>query len=155
MSMSTRIEDLPGPIPEDVLEDLSDIQNNIRQETEQQVKHNTIQNKHISDVKEYEMYKDVPNESNIKMNVRKRVKFEDKKQTQDENLGIFSFLKSQINEENALLLIFLILASRNEMDNYIKLYTKSSDFFTNIIRCVLILLIYILFKHFLLPKIKL
>lgn len=155
MSMSTRIEDLPGPIPEDVLEDLSDIQNNIRQETEQQLKHNTIQNKHISDVKEYEMYKDVPSESNIKMNIRKRVKFEDKKQTQDENLGIFSFLKSQINEENALLLIFLILASRNEMDNYIKLYTKSSDFFTNIIRCVLILLIYILFKHFLLPKIKL
>jgi hypothetical protein len=153
--MSTRIEDLPGPIPEDVLEDLSDIQNNIRQETEEQVKHNTIQNKHISDVKEYEMYKDVPNESNIKMNIRKRVKFEDNKQTQHENLGIFSFLKSQINEENALLLIFLILASRNEMDNYIKLYTKASDFFTNIIRCILILLIYILFKHFLLPKIKL
>lgn len=155
MSMSTRIEDLPGPIPEDVLEDLSDIQNNIRQETEQQVKHNTIQNKHISDVKEYEMYKDIPNESNIKMNIKKRVKFEDKKEIQDENLGIFSFLKSQINEENTLLLIFLILASRNEMDNYIKLYTKSSDFFTNIIRCVLILVIYILFKHFLLPKIKL
>ena len=64
MSMSTRIEDLPGPIPEDILGDLSNIQmEDIRQETEEQVRYNTMHNKQPILP---EMYKDHPNESNIK-----------------------------------------------------------------------------------------
>lgn len=160
MSMSTRIEDLPGPIPEDILGDLSNIQNtqDIRQQNEEQVIYNTIHNKQPPVLPE--IYKDRPNDSNIKMNIKKRVKFQDEDQdNQDEDdnkkSDIFSFFKSQINEENILLLIVLMLASRNETDDYIRLYLKTSDIFTIVIRCVLILLFYILFKNFVLPKIKL
>lgn len=151
MSMSTRIEDLPGPIPEDILGDLSNIQmEDIRQETEEQVRYNTMHNKQPILP---EMYKDHPNESNIKMDIKKRVKFED--ESENKNSDMFSFLKSQINEENALLLIVLMLASRNETDDYIKLYLKTSDILTIVVRCVLILLLYLIFKNFVLPKIKL
>jgi hypothetical protein len=151
--MSTRIEDLPGPIPEDILGDLSNIQmENIqdRQETEEQVRYNTMHNKQPILP---EMYKDHPNESNIKMDIKKRVKFED--ESENKNSDMFSFFKSQINEENALLLIVLMLASRNETDDYIKLYLKTSDILTIVVRCVLILLLYLIFKNFVLPKIKL
>jgi hypothetical protein len=155
--MSTRIEDLPGPIPEDILGDLSNIQNttNIRQQTEEQVMYNTIHNKQPPVLPE--IYKDHPNDSNIKMNIKKRVKFQDEDEDEDDNKNsdMFSFFKSQINEENVLLLIVLMLASRNETDDYIKLYLKTSDILTIVIRCVLILLLYLLFKNFLLPKIKL
>jgi hypothetical protein len=157
--MSTRIEDLPGPIPEDILGDLSNIQNtqDIRQQTEEQVKHNTIHNKQPILP---EMYKDHPTDSNIKMNIKKRVKFEDEnedenKKDDNEKNDMFSFFKSQINEENALLLIVLMLASRSESDDYIKLYLKTSDILTIVVRCVLILLVYLIFKNFVLPKIKL
>jgi len=155
MSMSTRIEDLPGPIPEDILGDLSNIQMGDiqmedikdRQEIEEQVRYNTINNKQPI------MYKDHPNESNIKMDIKKRVKFQD--ENESKNSDMFSFFKSQINEENALLLIVLMLASRNETDDYIKLYLKTSDILTIVVRCVLILLLYVIFKNFVLPKIKL
>jgi DNA repair protein RadC len=91
------------------------------------------------------------------MNIKKRVKFEDENEEEDvnKNSDMFSFFKSQINEENALLLVILMLASRNEMDEYIKLYLKTSDILTLVVRCVLILLIYLIFKNFVLPKIKL
>jgi hypothetical protein len=155
--MSTRIEDLPGPIPEDILGDLSNIQMGDiqmediqdRQETEEQVRYNTIHNKQSI------LYKDHPNESNIKMDIKKRVKFEDESESENKNSDIFSFFKSQINEENVLLLIVLMLASRNETDDYIKLYLKTSDILTIVVRCVLILLLYLIFKNFVLPKIKL
>ena len=158
MSMSTRIEDLPGPIPEDILGDLSNIQMeniqmeniDIRQETEEKVRYNTMHNKQPILP---EMYKDHPNESNIKMDIKKRVKFED--ESENKNSDMFSFFKSQINEENALLLIVLMLASRNETDDYIKLYLKTSDILTIVVRCVLILILYLIFKNFVLPKIKL
>lgn len=158
MSMSTRIEDLPGPIPEDILGDLSNIQMEDiqmediqdRQETEEQVRYNTINNKQPILP---EMYKDHQNKSNIKMDIKKRVKFED--ENESKNSDMFSFFKSQINEENALLLIVLMLASRNETDDYIKLYLKTSDILTIVVRCVLILLLYVIFKNFVLPKIKL
>jgi hypothetical protein len=156
--MSTRIEDLPGPIPEDILGDLSNIQmgdiqmEDIRQETEEQVRYNTMHNKQPILP---EMYKDHPNESNIKIDIKKRVKFEDESESENKNSDMFSFFKSQINEENALLLIVLMLASRNETDDYIKLYLKTSDILTIVVRCVLILLLYLIFKNFVLPKIKL
>ena len=90
--MSTKIEDLPGPIPEDVRNDLNNIEHNIRRE-EEIVRQNTLQNSHSQPPPPInpDLYKQAPQESNIQFNIKKRVKFQDEIDT----TSVIEFLKNE------------------------------------------------------------
>lgn len=141
--MSTKIDDLPGPIIDDY---------SSRQINEEQLN-------------EYNS-----NQTNIKMDVKKRVHFkepleeineieEDHDNTSD--ISIIDYIKSQINEENLLIFIMLIIASRSDFDNYttqipfIGIYAQGSSIIVSIIKAIVLLLLYILSKKYLLPSVKL
>jgi hypothetical protein len=162
--MSTKIEDLPGPIPEDVRNDLNNIEHNIRRE-EEIVRQNTLQNSHSQPPPPInpDLYKQAPQESNIQFNIKKRVKFRDDdqlKDAKDENPGLLTFIQDQVNEENLLLLIVLIVSSRNDLDPYIRNLPAignqlgDSLILITIVRCFLLLVVYIMFRQYVLPKIK-
>jgi hypothetical protein len=156
MSMSTRIEDLPGSIPDDIRDDIhniqNNIQNNIRYQEEDVVRLNTLQNQNIPGI-ENDMA--LQKTSNITASIKKRVKFED-----DDDTSFIEFLKNEVNEENLLLFIILIFATRNDFDGFIlrvpfiNKYTDSS-FTVILLRCLLLLLCYIVLRHYVVPKIKL
>jgi hypothetical protein len=153
--MSTRIEDLPGSIPDDIRNDIHDIAIRHQEEEEEVVRSNTLQNQNIPSV-ENDMTLHNTNTSNITASIKKRVKFQDEIDT----TSVIEFLKNEINEENLLLFIILIFASRNDFDGFIlripfiNKYTESS-FTVILLRCLLLLLIYILLRHYVVPKIKL
>ena len=153
--MSTRIEDLPGSIPDDIRNDIHDIAIRHQEEEEEVVRSNTLQNQNIPSV-ENDMTLHNTNTSNITASIKKRVKFQDEIDT----TSVIEFLKNEINEENLLLFIILIFASRNDFDGFIlripfiNKYTESS-FTVILLRCLLLLLIYILLRHYVIPKIKL
>lgn len=163
MSMSTKIEDLPGPvfneqgtfneehgvsfnerqgIPDDILGDLKSIKND--QEYNRQ------------------MERLDENQSNVKMNVKKRVRFdEDTIETfENEEESVFIFLKNLLSEENVLLLILFLLSSQTDFDRYprsipyLGSYIENPLIFT-IIKCILLVLCFAVTKKFVLPKIKL
>jgi hypothetical protein len=150
--MSTRIEDLPGSIPDDIRDDIHNIQNNIRYQEEDVVRLNTLQNQNIPGI-ENDMA--LQKTSNITASIKKRVKFED-----DDDTSFIEFLKNEVNEENLLLFIILIFATRNDFDGFIlrvpfiNKYTDSS-FTVILLRCLLLLLCYIVLRHYVVPKIKL
>jgi hypothetical protein len=169
MSMSTKIEDLPGPIPEEVRNDLNNIQNNFSRQSKDQyeddiVRQNTFQNSQlIESAVNPEMYRQSPQESNIQLNIKKRVKFQDETKdetTEKENQGILTFIQDQVNEDNLLLLIVLIVSSRTDLDPYIKnlpglgSHLTDSLILVTIVRCFLLLVVYIVFRQYILPKIK-
>lgn len=183
MSMSTRIDDLPGgPINDDVKNDLSKIQDDLRngqgdvglqqqqlqqqnylQQQQQLQQQNYMQQQNYSQLNELNS-----NQTNIKMDIKKRVHFKEPLEeiklitdSQESDISLFEYLKLQINEENLLIFIMLILASRSEFDNYTKLlpfvggYAESSTIISTIIKCLVILIVYIFSKKYLLPSIKL
>lgn len=147
MSMSTKIDDLPGPIDEDVIDDLSQIQNDINKNPRQ-----------FNELVE-------SNNSNVKMNIKKSVRFKDElneiEEEDEEEIGIFQYLKTQFSEENFLIFVILIVASRPELDNYmtnlplVNNYISGSSIMTSILKALLLLIVYILFKKYFLSSIKL
>ena len=165
MSMSTKIEDLPGPIPNEIIDDLHDIQNNIRQQKDIETKNeeellrkNTIQNRQTTH--NPEIYKQAKVNSNVQMNIKKRVKFEDENGEDDDDMDFISFVKNQISEDNLLLLVVLILSSRSDFDIYLRSlpmvgnYVNNSEWLSIIVRCVILLIIYLVTRQYILPKIK-
>lgn len=167
MSMSTKIEDLPGPIPEEVRNDLNNIQNNFSRQRPQYdddiVRQNTLQNSQLTEsVINPEMYRQSPQESNIQLNIKKRVKFKDetKDETTEKETGILTSIQDQVNEDNLLLLLLLIVSSRTDLDPYIKnlpglgSHLTDSLILVTIVRCFLLLVVYIVFRQYILPKIK-
>lgn len=156
MSMSTRIDDLPGPIDEELMDDLSQIQNDIN-ENPRQINGNPRQNNELFD----------QNQTNVKMNINKRVRFKDQNESKEleeeddeEEINLFQYIKSQFSEENVLIFVMLMIASRPEFDNYMtKLpffsnYIYESSIITSILKAVILLIIYILFKRYVLSSIK-
>lgn len=164
MSMSTKIEDLPGPIPEEVRNDLNNIQNNFRHQNNEDdiVRQNTLQNSQpIEQPVNPEMYRQSPHESNIQLNIKKRVKFQDEDDNKEKTSeGFLTFIQNQVNEDNLLLLLVLIVSSRTDLDPYIKNLPVVGGQLTDslilltIVRCFLLLIVYILFRQYILPKIK-
>lgn len=141
-SMSTKIDDLPGPIPEHIREDLTQIQNEIPQ----------LPPVIVND-----------NQSNIKVDIKKKVQFKDEKEVNNtitESKNLFSFIQSQITEENLLLLIVLMIASRSEIDRYmiqlplIGEPLLNSNILLTIAKAIIILICYIAFKTFILAQIN-
>ena len=155
--MSTKIEDLPGPIPDDVLGDINLIKN------DQKEHYNEEENSRQSN--EIESKED--NQSNITMNVKKRVRFGNKEhddhvETFENNKeeSIISFFKNLLSEENVLLLILFLLSSHTDFDRYprsipyIGAYIENPLVFTTI-KCLILVLCFVLIKKFVLPRIKL
>ncbi len=127
-SMSTSIDDLPGPNPDNSDFSSTPSDNLIVQ----------------------------PTDSNIKVNVKKRVSFAD----EQEEESVFSAFKNEINEENIILFVLLLAAAMPSLTEYVKqtpllgTYT-TTDFITSLIKAILLIIVYIIFKLFILPKIKL
>ena len=153
MPMSTKIEDLPGPtmdelqggavqtIPDEILGDLKSIKND------------------QENIRQMEMLEE--NQSNVKMNVKKRVRFSDDENIETfENENVFDFFKNLLSEENILLLILFLLSSQTDFDRYPKSIPYFGSYIDNpliftIIKCILLVLSFVLTKKFILPKIKL
>ena len=103
---------------------------------------------------------EIHDDSSIKMNIKKRVRFQEDFENQKEPGDILSFINSQINEDNLLLLFILIIASRKEVNNFLHMLPYVGDFLytssllSNISKSILLLLSYIVIKAYILPKIK-
>lgn len=160
MSMSTKIEDLPGSnleqIPNAVLQN-----GNALQELPREILGDINLIKNDNDNRH--LIKEEENRSNIKADI-KRVHFEDESESVQENfknikedINIISLL---LNEENVLLLVLFLLSSQSDFDRYPKSipfigsYLSSPLIFT-VIKCLSLVLIYRLTEYFILPKIKL
>jgi hypothetical protein len=144
--MSTNIADLPGPAPEDMDDNVSQESfEDVRERIEPQV-----QRRQIPKEKLYEQ------PSRIKMDIKKVNKAKDR----TEERGVFDIIKNEVSEENLLILIVLYIASTPLIDDYVKkalnimAFNTSSSLVVNILKCVILLLVFILAKHLLLPYIR-
>jgi hypothetical protein len=122
--MSTKIDDLPGPIPQEVQQEIQQLQQNTATEIQE-----------------------LP--SNIKVNVKKRVHFADEKLT----------LSSFLNEENLMFFGFLFIATLPSVTSYVHKVPiigayASGDLMTGALKAALLLILFLLAKIYLLPKIK-
>lgn len=150
--MSTNIDDLPGPTPEENAYDNENEydyeDNNYGEEEDYEEFMDNQEEKPLPK----EVYYEQPQK--IKMNIRKR-----KEAKEDEDL--FETIKKEVNEENLLIAVFLYLATTNIVDEYTKKLVNmtsfhiSSSFTLNIIKCVLLLIVFILVKNFVLPYFQL
>lgn len=154
MSMSTRISDLPGPsINEPTPQQIQQVP----QIQEQQMSiPNEVLNE-LSNININQMDNTSPN--NIHMNIKKKVRFIDETENEEyDNPSILSFIKSQITEDNLLLLILLIVITRTEFDSYLILISPSyfsNPLLLNVLKAFAVLVFYLVMKQYLLPKIKL
>lgn len=138
-SMSTSIDDLPGPLPQELTRELRDDLGSIS---------NRLDNSFDLKVQ--------PNDTNIRANVKKRVSFVDEQEDQD----TLSSFKNEINEENVLLLAILVATALPSFNKYVQQIPfvgsyATSDFTTSIIKAVVMVIVFILLKIFILPKLKL
>lgn len=144
MAMSSKIDELPGSEQEIRIEETR----------------NSVNEFSISD-KESQNNSD---NRNIKMNVKKKVRFEDEDAMSDysdhDETGIVSSIKNEINEENLLILGLLFISSSDYINKYIyKLPVLGAKIvgnklFFSLTKAVLIFLIFVFVKKLLLPRIK-
>jgi hypothetical protein len=132
--MSTKIDDLPGPIPDDVQNDINELQGE-------------LSNEH--------MYRTQPNQSNIQANVRKRVTFAD-----EVDSHTVTSIKSEFTEENLLLIAILVFSSLPSTNLYVKQLPfvgvyATSDLMTGVLKAIALLILFVLLKIYVLPKFKL
>jgi hypothetical protein len=141
--MSTNIADLPGPVSEDM-------EDNVSQESFEDVRERIepqVQRRQITQEKLYEQ------PSRIKMDIKKVNKQKNKSEERD----IFDIIKSEVNEENLLILIILYVASTSLIDDYVRKLLSLMSFNTSsifIFKSIILLLVFVLAKHFLLPYIS-
>ena len=143
MSMSTNIDDLPGPSDEMNMDiDMGmDMDMDMDMELEQTISDTPTSTPNF-----------IPTltPSTIKMDIKK---------VNNKDEGLFDIIKSEVNETNLLIIILFFIASISFFDEYIKKLLISLSFNTNsltlaIVKSILLLLIFILAKYFLLPYIK-
>lgn len=89
--------------------------------------------------------------SNVKLDIKKKVRFEEE--------SLMSKLKSEINEENLLVFLFLFIANSPQYNEYASsapfMSTFSNSGFLVVGRALLLLIAFVIAKTFLLPRIKL
>lgn len=150
--MSTKIEDLPDPS---------------KQQMQQMAPPSQMQQQSLNVTPELIQVNNIP--QNVQMDIKKKVRFKEENEVYeiDENeppskLSFFQKIKAEFNEENILLLVILFITATSYADNYINLVPfvgqyasiPGSTMFT-VIKCVILLLVYIVSKLFLLPYFKL
>lgn len=128
--MSSMIEDLPGP--QDNLE-LHETQQNEMSDIEmQQMQRHQLEMEQRQKIENFEE-KSTP------------IKLEFKKKSEN----IFDIIKSEFNFNNLIILVALYVACIPESNEIIrKVYASYSHFSVTIIKCIVLLLIIILVKHF-------
>ena len=143
MSMSTKIEDLPGPSPSQLPTQPPIISTPIQ--TQIPV---TLQNLPQSV------------ENNITMDIKKKPVIQELV-SQIQSPGLLASLKTEINEENLLLLLVIIIACSPQTNNYlynipsIGNYITGNSLFSILLKSTFLLLIFILSKLYILPSLKL
>lgn len=146
--MSTRIDDLPGPpqmSPDEI------VQSNTQ--------HNS--NSNSTNLHDDTKYEERNNETNIKANIKKKVHFSDEiEYLENKNeYSITDWLKSEINEENLMFVILIYLAGLPSLDNqilripYVEQYL-GNEFILGIIKALILLIIFVISKRYILPKLK-
>lgn len=143
-TMSTSIDDLPGPLPQELTREL-------RNDLEGMFSNGNEAYSNDVDLKVQ------PSNTNIKANVKKRVSFADE---QEEQQDVLSSLKNEINEENILLFSILIAAALPSFTQYVQQVPfvgsyATSDFMTSIVKAAVLILVFIVIKVFVLPKFRL
>lgn len=155
MSMSTNIADLPGPSEE---YDGMYEEDEYEYEHEDDMRHmEHLEDEGHEDMIEERLPKEVYYEQpdKISINIRKR-----KLQAKQEDDNILDMIKNEINEENLLILAVLYVSTLSIVEDYTKkllsmlsLQTTSS-LLVNVTKCVLLLILFLLAKHILLPYIR-
>lgn len=105
------------------------------------------------------------NQTNIKADVKKRVRFSEKNQVKEitadgKPTDFVSFLRSEINEENLLLIGLLFVASNPMFGSYVKRLPVVGSFaggnlVGSIVKVAILFVIFLLLKMYALPYIKL
>lgn len=133
MSMSTRLEDLP----------------------DSEFDYELQQNKSVQPTEIPSILKSTDlNKTNIKANIKKRVRFED-----EEKRGIMDVVQNEINEENALLLVILFVSSYPELTQLIAKIPFLNKWTSNmlvlmVVKAVVLLLAFLVIKIYVLPSLK-
>ncbi len=161
MSMSTRISDLPGPsINEPPIQQIQ--QQQIQQVPQMQQQMPNIPNEvlnELSNISINQIEQNNQSPSNIRMNIKKKVRFADENDEEEyENPNFLTFIKSQITEDNLLLLLLFFVITRTEFDGYITLISPSylyNPLLLNVVKAFAVLVFYLIMKQYFLPKIKL
>jgi hypothetical protein len=163
--MSTRISDLPGPsINEPPIQQMQQqqMQQQMQQQQMQQQQMQQLPNEvlnELSNININQIEQNNQSPSNIRMNIKKKVRFADEDENEEyENPNFLTFIKSQITEDNLLLLILFIVITRTEFDGYITLISPpylSNPLLLNVLKAFVVLVFYLIMKQYFLPKIKL
>lgn len=159
MSMSTRISDLPGPsINEPPIQQIQQQQiQQIPQMQQQMPVQQGIPNEVLNELSNISINEQSP--SNIRMNIKKKVRFADENEEEEyENPNVLTFIKSQVTEDNLLLLLLFFVITRTEFDGYITLISPSylsNPLLLNVVKAFVVLVFYLIMKQYFLPKIKL
>lgn len=167
MSMSTRISDLPGPsINEPPIQQIQQVPQMQQQQqmqgafTDDATRRlpNEVLNE-LSNININQIEQNNHSPSNIHMNIKKKVRFADENENEEyENPNFLTFIKSQITEDNLLLLLLFIVITRTEFDGYITLISPpylSNPLLLNVLKAFAVLVFYLIMKQYFLPKIKL
>lgn len=160
MSMSTRISDLPGPsINEPPMQQMQQIQQVPQMQQQMQQQMSNIPNEVLNELSNISINQNEQSPSNIRMNIKKKVRFADENEDEEyENQNFLTFIKSQITEDNLLLLLLFFAITRTEFDGYITLISPSylyNPLLLNVVKAFVILVFYLIMRQYFLPKIKL
>jgi hypothetical protein len=150
--MSTNISDLPGPSEEEDYETQEDMY--YEQDEEPQYHREPVkQQQRQYQGREEDLYR--RDDGVVHMNIKKSVKEE------FETPGIFDMLRKEITEENLLIFIIIFLSTTDYANNYTRQILSMLSFNVNtssltitLIKCALLLLIFIIAKNYVLPYIK-
>lgn len=154
MSMSTKIDDLPGPIPDDVKHDINVLQGEMTQNVQTQ--------KPVHLEKEYVQVEN--NQSNITVDIKKKSNVQEnavlvKDNNVQQNEDFMSMIKNQINEDNLLLCVIIFMATYPPLTGYVQNIPligsyATGDIITGLIKTVVLIVLFIIAKIYILPRIR-
>jgi hypothetical protein len=160
--MSTRISDLPGPsINEPSPQQIQQVPQMQQYHQDSSTDVVRLPNEVLNELSNININQSgTTSPSNISMNIKKKVRFADENEEdkEDDNPNFLSFIKSQITEDNLLLLILFIVITRTELDSYLIFISPSylaNPILLNVFKAFVILIFYLIMKQYFLPKIKL
>lgn len=136
--MSTRIDDLPGPS-----EIIDDSNQNLKETPMPQLRSQGLQGPPVLQLMQQQSQQQAAPEKTQELNNTK---------------SYLGYIKDEINEENILLLLVLFLSTVRDYDYLLyKVLGNSvieSKLIFNIVKVLLLFLVYKLFKFYVLPKIR-
>ena len=147
MSMSTKIDDLPGPMVKPPIQAPS-------------VQTQAFESGKESNVVPRDQLIREDNGSNITANIKKKVNCTDMAKEPSESVTFTDMIRLEVNEENMLLFVLFITAGLPAFSSYVRKLPiigtySNGGFATSMINAALLLTVYVLAKHFVIPKVRL